>query len=177
VTLRSRVRCLTGKDAGAYVELRRRALETDARAFASSVEDDPGLNIEFLENSLNEGLPGAPLTILGVFDPRLSGVLGLVREREIKARHKARLFGLYVAPEQRGGGLGQALLAAAYDRVRAMAGVEQIQVRVSTSSDVAIRLYEQFGFTVFGVERKALKIDHAYEDEILMVLDLSDDAA
>lgn len=177
VTHRTRVRRLTGRDAGAYVELRRRALETDSRAFASSPEDDPGLSIDFLENSLNGEFPGSPLTILGVFRPRLTGVLGLARELEVKARHKARLFGLYVVPEQRGGGLGQALLAAAFDLTREMEGVEQIHVRVSTSSDVAIRLYEQFGFTVFGVERRALKIDDAYEDELLMVLDLPDDAA
>ncbi len=175
--LRPRVRRLTAKDAGAYVELRRRALETDPRAFASSVEDDPGLSVSYLEEALGDGSPGSPGVILGLFEPRLVGVLGLAREREVKARHKARLWGLYVSPERRGAGIGQALLAGAYDLARGMPGVEQLHVRVSTSSDVAIRLYEQFGFSVFGVERRALKIGDHYEDEILMVLDMPDDAA
>ena len=175
--LRSRVRRLSAKDAAAYVELRRRALETDPRAFASSVEDDLGLSIDYLQETLGDASASAATVILGLFEPRLVGVLGLVRERKLKARHKARLWGLYVSPEQRGAGIGQSLLAAAYDLARGIPGVEQLHVGVSTSSDVAIRLYEQFGFSVFGVERRALKIGDHYEDEILMVLDMPDDAA
>jgi ribosomal protein S18 acetylase RimI-like enzyme len=177
VRLRFRVRRLAAQDAGVYAELRRRALETDPRAFASSVEDDLGLSIEYLKETLGDASTSAPTVILGFFEPRLVGVLGLVREHKLKARHKARLWGLYVSPEHRRGGIGQSLLAAAYDLARGIPGVEQLHVGVSASSDAAIRLYEQFGFSVFGVERRALKIGDHYEDEILMVLDMPDDAA
>ena len=76
VRLRSRVRRLAAKDAGAYAELRHRALETDPRAFASSVEDDLRLSIEYLEETLGDASASAPTVILGLFEPRLVGVLG-----------------------------------------------------------------------------------------------------
>jgi RimJ/RimL family protein N-acetyltransferase len=43
-----------------------------------------------------------------------------------------------------------------------------------TNNDVAVRLYELFGFTIFGEERHALKIGRQYYDEYLMVLNLED---
>jgi ribosomal protein S18 acetylase RimI-like enzyme len=174
---RSAVRKLVPSDAGAYVQLRRRALESDPQAFTSSVEDDPAMSLEFVEKALADALREQELCILGAFHPGLVGILGIAREREIKARHKLRLWGMYVAPERRRAGLGQSLLSEAYDVANAMGGVEQIHLRVSVSSQAAVRLFERFGFERFGVERRALKIAGRYVDEHLMVVNLPDEAA
>jgi ribosomal protein S18 acetylase RimI-like enzyme len=174
---RSAVRKLAPSDARAYVELRRRALESDPQSFTSSVEDDPGLSLDFAAKVMAVASPQEESCVLGAFSPGLVGILWIAREREIKARHKVRLWGLYVAPEHRRGGLGQSLLSAAYDVASALGGVEQIHLRVSLSSQAAVRLFERFGFERFGVERRALKIAGRYVDESLMVLTLPDEAA
>jgi len=174
---RSAVRKLAPSDAGAFVRLRRRALESDPKSFPFSLEDDPGMSLDFVEKVLADSLPEEESRILGAFRPGLVGILGIAREREIKARHKVRLWGLYVAPERRRAGLGQWLLSAAYDAAGEMDGVEQIHLRVSVSSQEAVRLFERYGFERFGVERRALKVADRYVDEYLMVLNLPDEAA
>ena len=174
---RSAVRKLAPSDARAYVELRRRALQADPQSFPSSVEDDPGMSLDFAAKAIAIARTQEDSCVLGAFNPGLVGILGIAREREIKARHKVRLWGMYVAPEHRRSGLGQSLLSAAFDVASAMGGVEQIHLRVSASSQAAVRLFERFGFERFGVERRALKIASRYVDEYLMVLNLPDEAA
>ena len=174
---RSAVHKLTPHHAEIYIALRRRALQSDPQAFRSSVEDDPGMLPDFVKKALAQGLPQGESFILGAFQPELLGVLGLARERERKARHKVRLWGMYVAPERRRAGLGQSLLSTAYDLALEMAGVEQIQLCVSASSHAAIRLYRRFGFEEFGVEPRAFKVADRYVDEHLMALILPDEAA
>jgi RimJ/RimL family protein N-acetyltransferase len=50
--------------------------------------------------------------------------------------------------------------------------VELIQLAVVSDNEQARRLYERLGFLEYAVERKALKQDGHYYDEVLMAKDL-----
>ena len=53
--------------------------------------------------------------------------------------------------------------------------VELIQLSVVSGNERARRLYASLGFVEYGVEKKSLKHDGDYYDEILMALDLMSD--
>lgn len=170
---RDAVHALTAKHAAAYVDLRRRALETDPLAFAIPVEADPGLSLGAVESALAELPREAPPCILGAFAVSLVGVVGVLREPG--ARNRARIWGFYVTPEYRRRGIGQSLLSAAYDRARRVPGVDQLVARVPTTSAACIRLLEHFGFEGGVLDREGL--EERSPQWLPMTLNLPDEAA
>jgi ribosomal protein S18 acetylase RimI-like enzyme len=118
---------------------------------------------------------GGPGFVLGAYSGvDIVGAVGIEVEERRKQRHKALLFGMYVAPEHAGHGAGRALLAECVARARRVDGLEQLYLTVTTSNDRAVRLYERAGFRVFGVEQHALKIGGEYFAKSHMVLCLQD---
>ncbi|MBK5920795.1 hypothetical protein CCR80_07075 [Rhodothalassium salexigens] len=97
------------------------------------------------------------------------GMVGVRRYPTAKARHKAWIYGLFVAPEARGRGVGQALVQAALTHAAAEVDVELVLLTVVTGNAPAIALYERMGFEAYGVEPRAMKTpDGTYYDDLLM---------
>jgi ribosomal protein S18 acetylase RimI-like enzyme len=97
---------------------------------------------------------------------------GFFRERHLKARHKGRIWGLYVRANYRGQGIGRALFSGLLQKIRTLPGLEQVSLTVSSRQAVAKTLYHSLGFETFGLERAAFKIGEQYFDEEYMVLRL-----
>jgi ribosomal protein S18 acetylase RimI-like enzyme len=74
-----------------------------------------------------------------------------------------------VKQEYRGQGVGKALMSELLRRVRAQAGLEQVNLSVSADQLAAKQLYLSLGFEVYGHERQALKVGGDYVDKDLMV--------
>jgi RimJ/RimL family protein N-acetyltransferase len=102
--------------------------------------------------------------------PALVGVVGLAREARAKNRHKADVFGMYVAREHAGRGIGAALLARLLDEARAIDGLEQLTLTVTRTNPAAVALYERMGFRAFGVETRAIRVGDTYFDKVHMAL-------
>ena len=113
--------------------------------------------------------------VLGAFgsDGKLLGYAGFQRETRAKLRHKGKVLGMYVVPEARGTGLGKRLLLDLIERVRALDGMELLQLTVTHSNESARRLYLSVGFVSFGVERNAIKVDGVRFAKEYMALSLS----
>ena len=77
---------------------------------------------------------------------------------------------MYVAPEASGHGLGKKLMQDLVKRASSYDGLEQINLTVMSENIIAKKLYKSLGFEIYGVERKALKVNEQYFDEDLMVL-------
>jgi GNAT superfamily N-acetyltransferase len=110
------IRRLDPSDAPAFRTLRLRALREHPQAFTSSYEEDAALPLAATE----QGLAGGDRCSWGGFDAgTLCAMAGLERESRAKARHKATLVGMYVAPEYADRGIGrelvETLIAAARD--------------------------------------------------------------
>ena len=88
-----------------------------------------------------------------------------------KERHKARLFSMYVDAAHRGSGLAQRLIEAVIAGAREAEALV-LQLSVSAGNAPAQRLYRRMGFTVYGVERRSLRVGGQFHDEELMALDL-----
>ena len=118
--------------------------------------------------------PDSGDAVYGAFaDGTLVGVLGLAREPRAKNRHKAVVFGMYVAPEYAGQGIGAALVAHVIAAARSQSGVEQLVLTVTQTNDGARTLYERHGFRSFGVEPRAIRVDDRYFDKNHMILFLA----
>jgi RimJ/RimL family protein N-acetyltransferase len=110
---------------------------------------------------------------LGAYvDGVLAGTVSFARDGRDrqKLRHKGLLFRMYVAREFRGLGMAQRLIEALLERVRNIEDIEQINLTVIADNVHAKRLYEKYGFTVFGTEERAIKWKGKYFTEDQMVL-------
>lgn len=167
--LRPDVRALDADDVEALIALRRRALTEEPAAFGASVED-AGVMSERLTSAVGETARSA---VFGAFlDGRLVGMAGVIREHRPKTRHKALVWGMFVAPEARGSGVGRALLDAAVARAREWEGVVQVHLSVTDRAPAAMHLYGRAGFREWGREPRALRVDGAFVEERHLVLDL-----
>jgi ribosomal protein S18 acetylase RimI-like enzyme len=100
----------------------------------------------------------------------LAGVVGLAREPRAKNRHKATVFGMYVAPEFGRRGIGRALVRHVVAAAHRESGLEQLVLTVTQTNDTARGLYESEGFRSFGIEPRAIRVDGRYYDKNHMVL-------
>lgn len=163
------IRPLGVADAERYVALRRQGLLETPLAFGASPEDDFAGSPEAVCDHLRQG---PDRVILGAFQDRLMGAVGLMRDRHVKASHKAQVWGMYVAPSQRGRGVGAGLLQAALQHAGTLAGVSSIHLSVTSAAVEALRLYERAGFEVWGTEPDALRHEGRAVVEYHMALPL-----
>lgn len=166
------IRALDANDLERYIALRQRALRECPLAFSSSPETDFASSAEALEAQID----GAPhWMIFGAFeDAKIAGAVGLFRSRHAKSAHRMQVWGMYVAPEFRGRGIGAQLLYAAIAHARALADVAWIDLGVTTAAPAARTLYERAGFVPFGTQHDALRFEGNSADEVFLTLGLTD---
>ncbi len=160
----------------AYKSLRDEALRLHPDAFDADIESEQARPPEsYLGRlGLNETLGGSFL--MGAWTGNhLVGMIGLERQTQAKLRHSAELNSMMVHPQHTGRGVGRMLVEAAIAEARQAIGLEQMVLRVSTSSQSAIKLYERAGFQACGVLPHALKLIEkngqvSYVDKLTMVL-------
>jgi len=163
------IRHLAEADAEAYHRVRLRALRDHPDAFGRAYEEAQSL-AEMAEEFRSRHDGEASFILGALAAGELLGTVGCSRDHGLKNRHKALIWGMYVAPEARGRGVGRALLEAAIDRARAWPGLEQLTLGVAVHNQPARALYRECGFEAFGLERRCLKLADRYIDEEHMVL-------
>lgn len=163
-------------DLSAYKRLRDLGLELHPDAFDADIESERARPPESFVGRLGLGDTRGGTFLLGAWiDRELIGMIGLERQSLQKLRHSAELNSMMVHPEHSGKGVGLTLVNAAIADARQALGLEQIVLRVSTSSTSAIRLYERAGFQPCGVLPHAIKLVDSpghvrYFDKLTMVL-------
>lgn len=166
-----KIRILNESDAQLYQEVRLSALKINPDSFGSTYKREVKFSLESVAERLE---PAKDKFVLGAFNDNSSlvGIVSFMRENSLKTSHKGNVFGMYVAPEVRGKGLGKSLMIELKKMAKSCDGLEQINLTVVSENSSAKKLYKSLGFEVYGVERNALKFNGQYFDEDLMVLNI-----
>jgi GNAT superfamily N-acetyltransferase len=167
----TRVRSVGSREVEALYRLRLRALAEDPDAFDQTVADAQAKGIEPLAELLAMAAQGQELVLFGEVDGVPSGVVFVSRSRRPRSGHRARLWGMWVAPEVRGRGVGRALVAEAVQWCREH-GVEMVDLWVVTDHHRAIRMYERAGFRICGTARDGMRWQGVPQDEHQMTIHL-----
>jgi ribosomal protein S18 acetylase RimI-like enzyme len=158
-----RIRRLEPGDAAEYQALRFDGIVRSPRQFRVAPEDEAGLPLEAVAARL------AGTYVAGGFDDAgLAGIGGLTRYEGAKLRHRGLLWGMYVHERARGRGLADELVRAILSEAGRQ-GIEQVVLTVVAENARARRLYQRWGFALYGVEPRAIRQDDGgYLDEALM---------
>jgi ribosomal protein S18 acetylase RimI-like enzyme len=159
--------------AAAYRELMLEAYAAHPEAFTSSFTERAALPLSWWETRLTDAASPTEVVFGASEGGTLSGVAGLSFETREKTRHKATLFGMYVARAYRGQGLGQQLVTAALNYARARPGMRIVQLTVTDGNLSAQALYSQNGFVAFGIEPYAVAVGTQYVSKVHMWCDLN----
>ncbi|MGU9990093.1 GNAT family N-acetyltransferase [Bordetella avium] len=166
------IRPLGPESAASFQALRLAALCDTPDAFGSSYEEEQRLTTQEWAGRIT---PTSASLVLGAWEAeQLVGCAGLYRLSPLKQQHKAVIWGVYVAPAQRGAGLGRQLILSAIDHARQWQGLRQLLLTVNSSKLAACQLYRSLGFKAYGHEPAALYIDGRPIDETLMLKLLDD---
>jgi len=155
------IRRLGRADAAEYRAFRLEALRATPSAFTSTYAEDVDQPFEVTVNRLT-GVGRPDDVTLGAFDGaagRLIGIAGMTIEPRRQVRHKGILFGMAVAAEAKGQGVGRALVMRILELAKATDGVRQIVLTVSEGNVAAERLYRSCGFEQWGREPAAVLVD------------------
>ena len=166
------IRQAVASDFTAWWALRLRALHDHPDAFGSAYADAAATPLADAEHRFTGTSIAGENGLFIALDTNgvLVGTTGVYRESGPKSRHRAGIWGVYVAPEARGHALGARLLDATIAYIRTLADVRQIELAVASHNTAAIRVYQQAGFQMFGRHPRALLLDNQAIDEDLMVL-------
>lgn len=162
------IRLLTAKDAKLYWQLRLKTLKQNPHAFLLTVAEEEN-KLQPVKKTAQQLKDQTRIT-LGAFDQnRLVGSITLQREVFEKIKHKGSVLSFFVENDYRGKGIGKALLKKVIS-IAQNYEIEQLLLTVVAQNMDAVHLYEGIGFTVMGLEKKALKYKNIYYDEKHMVL-------
>lgn len=166
----SDIRALGPGDLDAFMAMRSTALADTPGAFGSSPAADRFADTERCRETLAASARGETQVVYGGFVAEdLAGICGLVREVAPKARHRAFIWGMFVAPEARGNGLGRRLIDRSLSHARGMDGVIAVSLGVTAAHPAARRLYESAGFEIWGTDPAAIHVEGAFLDEHHMI--------
>lgn len=164
------IRLLTAADAAIFKALRLRAIENSPTSiWPTRVEEEARSASEVAER-----IQSTPTqAVFGAFAcDTLVGIAGVRRESLSQVSHKATIWGVFVAPSQRGRGIARNLLNTATAHASKNWASAQLNLCVNAENTAAKQLYESLGFATFGIEPRAMVVDGRFYDEQHMVLKL-----
>lgn len=142
------LRPLAPDDAPAYRTLRLAGIAELPAAFRTTHALESSLPMA----QMRQRLQPTPLQIIfGIFDDaQLIAIAGLRREAIAVVHDKAILWGVYVAQQARGQGLGRQLVQAALDHACTIAELATVRLAVAQDNQAALTLYLACGFVLDG---------------------------
>jgi len=152
-----------------YKQLRLKALESDPRAFGSSLEEEALSSDEKWQKYLNLSIQKqGEVMVFAKVDGLLVGMVGAYWDDKKKSKHVATMFGTYVETSYRGRKMGSLLIESLLNELKQIPQLKKIKLAAVSSETAAIRLYEKSGFERVGIEKAELFDDPDYSDTILM---------
>jgi len=161
------IRPIMREEATTWSALRLEGLRAYPSAFSASPDDWEQLSMDEIASRIPP--PGGDDILFGVYlDGVIQGCAGFMRETGAKEAHKGYLWGVYVRAALQGRGLGERLTQAVIDWARPR--VDLLRCSVSSQNLGARALYLRLGFTLYGTEPRAIRVDGRDHDEDHLVM-------
>jgi ribosomal protein S18 acetylase RimI-like enzyme len=147
--------------------IRLEALRSEPAAYSSSFEETLARSDEHWQQRLASD---HSVHLLARAQSRPIGMVGGYLGSDEGDESVAVVFGMYVAREYRGRGIGRLLLSSLIDRLSAFPQISTIRLGVTETQDPARALYESMGFQVIGKTEEGIVVDDRQVDELIMEL-------
>lgn len=164
------IRSSSVADAAAFRGLRLEALKNHPESFGSGFTDYEDKPDEYWSERLNFN-PNEQAIYFAEHSSAMVGMCGIHRSLAPKLQHSATIFGVYVRPQWRGQKISQRMIEACLQWA-SLRGIIIAKLAVVTENQAAIKSYSAMGFTIYGVEPRALGMDGRFYDEYLMSIDI-----
>jgi RimJ/RimL family protein N-acetyltransferase len=158
-------------DAERYRELRLLALKESPTAFSADYEENARQSMSYWKNRLKPDEHG--IIFIAEYEKQLIGMIGIRKGDSSKTKHSAGIWGVYVHPDWRGLRIAEGLIELCCEWAK-LREVQIAKLAVVATNKSAIRLYERSGFTIYGTEPNALRVQGRYYDELYMSRPLID---
>jgi ribosomal protein S18 acetylase RimI-like enzyme len=147
--------------------IRLEALQSEPAAYSASYEDVLARLDEEWRRRLADN---HNVYLLAKAHSRAIGMVGGYLGSDDSDDSVTVVFGMYVAREYRGQGIGRLLLASLIDRLSALPQITTIRLRVTETREPARRLYQAVGFQVVGKPEDGIVVNDRRYDELIMEL-------
>ncbi|MGI8608477.1 MAG: GNAT family N-acetyltransferase [Candidatus Dormibacteria bacterium] len=142
------IRRLIEAEAASFRDLRLRALRDSPEAFGSSYERELGFSAAEWQRRVTALATGTDRALfVAEVDGSWVGMAGILADAA-----RAEIWGMWVAPEVRRRGVGNALLHAAVE-FATLLGQRDLRLEVTAVNATARALYQRFGFVETGDSR------------------------
>lgn len=160
---------LSDQQAPQYKALRLQALRLHPDAFLENPEAFEMKSIETITSLMQSARDKGGFTLVAInADGELVGTASLSVGDSEKLTHRGLIWGVYVAPEARRGGVARQLMESIITRATQSPQMRSLHLGVVCSNTRAFTLYESLGFSVYGTDKEALYVNGEYLDEYLM---------
>ena len=156
------VRRLGPDDLEAFKALRLESLKLDPDNYASDWDVWAGYSDEIWLQFLDE-------PTFGAFDgDKAIALMGLIPQTKSRMAHRAGIGMVWVAPDNRGAGVADALLVTCLEEAERM-GCVQVELSVNSGNARAISFYRRHGFEDYGTLPRGFRTSDGFVDDLLMV--------
>ncbi len=160
------IRSVTVDDVAALREIRLEALRSHPTAFTADYKAAEERSTEEWQERIQE----SPIYFACDKDA-VVGMSGFFRSRTEATKHHGWIWGVYVQPAYRGYGIAGAMIERSLRWAREQ-DLKIAYIAAAATNTAAVRCYARCGFSVYGLQPKAIYHDGRYYDELLMAQEL-----
>ena len=153
-----------------YKKIRLEALQSDQIAFAITyAQAILTSDKEWEEKLANQ----TSIFLFAAINEEIVGTIGAYLQGKNEPIDTAVIVGVYVHPDYRGQKIGKKLLQELLQEISSRKGIATVKLWVSETQKPARALYESFGFSYIGKEKKKIKFQGKEYDELIMKKELA----
>jgi ribosomal protein S18 acetylase RimI-like enzyme len=156
------IRQLNAEDAAEYQAVVLGALQSAPTAFAADYGEESARNSDKIAERFRRQV------VFGAFvDGRLCAIATFLQQTSPKRRHVGMIWNMYVSEERRGKGLADMLFKHVLEA--ASLKVDHVELYVAVDNPRGTKFYRKFGFESYGVMSRALRVQGADFDALMLV--------
>lgn len=146
--------------------LRKLSLETNFISETQAILEISQEKLSYALEQLNDKVDS--ICLLARVNEQVVGLISMSSGSTVDTNHISELF-IVLNVSVRGQGLGKELMAIALDWAEQTPSIKKIELEVQIANEVAVQLYQSFGFEIEGTRKHAVKLHNGkYSDVYLM---------